>query len=81
MDSIILICLSVNLSLKVVNKKQYAVLIPLLLHERNILASCSRIDMRLIHKCQSKGSLQKKKSKISDIVTNGRVGWGPKSYF
>ena len=39
MDSIILICLSVNLSLKVVNKKQYAVLIPLLLHERNIVAN------------------------------------------
>ena len=27
------------------------------------------------------GRLQKKKSKKSDIVTKGRVGWAPKPYF
>ena len=29
----------------------------------------------------SKGRLQNKKSKKSDIVTKGRVGWNPNPYF
>ena len=28
-----------------------------------------------------KGRVQKKKSKKSDIVQKGRVGWTPKTYF
>ena len=35
----------------------------------------------LVFSFYCKGRLQKKKSKKSDIVTKGRVGWGPKPYF
>ena len=55
-------------------------ILPLLLHLYDIDCRSCANKMFTFTKV-SKGRVQKKKSKKSDIVQKGRVGWTPKTYF